>query len=214
MNILLIGGTGGIGEGLSEYLKVENPFVLRYGSTFCDVTNISRIEQVFDTIHPDVIVYLAVKNIDGLIHKQDISSIDTQLNVNIKGFLNILRASNSYMRGNKFGRVIYISSVLSEKPMIGTGIYSATKAFGDNIVKTYALENAKYGITANSIQLGYFEGGLTDKVPEKILESVVQKIPAKRLGQSHELGSLVQLIINNEYINGSNILLTSGLENV
>jgi NAD(P)-dependent dehydrogenase (short-subunit alcohol dehydrogenase family) len=117
------------------------------------------------------------------------------------------------MREKKFGRVIYISSVLSKNPIRGTGIYSASKAFCDNLIKTYSLENSKYGITANSIQLGYFDGGLTEKVPTEILDGVLKSIPLKRLGDVSEMSKLIKTIIDVEYINGTNLSITGGYEN-
>ena len=82
-----------------------------------------------------------------------------------------------------------------------------------NIIKTYSLENSKYGITSNSIQLGYFDGGLTEKVPDNILQSVKNNIPLKRLGTVEEMTELIKTIIKTEYINGTNISITGGYEN-
>jgi 3-oxoacyl-[acyl-carrier protein] reductase len=117
------------------------------------------------------------------------------------------------MREKKFGRVIYISSVLSKNPIRGTGIYSASKSFCDNLIRTYSLENSKYGITSNSIQLGYFDGGLTEKVPQEVLSNVLKMIPLKRLGMVSEMSNLVSTIIETEYINGTNLSITGAYEN-
>ena len=211
--ILLIGGTGGLGKQLSEELKNEYECI-SVGSRSCDVNNEDQVQNTF-YVHNDVdvIIYLSVKNIDGLIHKQTFDSIEEQLNVNVKGFLNVLRYSTQKMRDRGFGRVIYISSVLSKKPIRGTGIYSASKSFCENIIKTYSLENSKYGITANSIQLGYFEGGLTENVPEEVLNNVLKNIPLKRLGKVSEMSNLIKTIIETEFINGTNLSITGGYEN-
>jgi NAD(P)-dependent dehydrogenase (short-subunit alcohol dehydrogenase family) len=75
------------------------------------------------------------------------------------------------------------------------------------------LENSKYGITSNSIQLGYFDGGLTEKVPTDILENVKNSISLKRLGRVEEMAKLVKTIIETEYINGTTISITGGYEN-
>lgn len=210
--VLLIGGTGGLGRQLSVELQQEYECV-SVGSKDCDVTDDKNVESVINLHNPDVIIYLSAKNIDGLIHKQTTDTVSSQLNVSLIGFLNVLRYSTELMRDKKYGRIIYISSVLSKKPIRGTGIYSASKAFCDNLIKTYSLENSKYGITANSVQLGYFEGGLTDKVPSNILEGVLSKISLKRLGTVVEMGELIKTIIKTEYINGTNISITGGYEN-
>jgi 3-oxoacyl-[acyl-carrier protein] reductase len=127
--------------------------------------------------------------------------------------LNVLRHSTIKLREKGYGRIIYISSVLSKNPIRGTGLYSASKSFCDNLIKTYSLENSKYGITSNSIQLGYFEGGLTDKVPIDILQNVKNSISLKRLGKVEEMSNLIKTIIETEYINGTNISITGGYEN-
>lgn len=211
MKIILFGGTGGLGSALKENLTEHE--CISVGSKLCDVTDEQTVKELVERVDPDVIVYLSVKNIDGLIHKQIQGDIVMQFAVNSLGFLNVLKSCTEKMRAKKFGRVIYISSVMSTCPIRGTGIYSATKAFSDSIIRTYALENSKYGITANSIQLGYFEVGLVSKVPPLILESVIKDIPLKRLGRVTEFASMVRQIIDNEYLNGANIRLNGGYEN-
>ena len=210
--ILLVGGNGGLGKQLTEDLEL-NYSCISVGSKILDVTNEEQVKGFLEKIDFDVIIYLSVKNIDGLIHKQTKETVEEQINVNLFGFLNILRHSTNKLREKGYGRIIYISSVLSKNPIRGTGIYSASKAFCDNIIRTYSLENSKYGITSNSIQLGYFEGGLTDKVPNDILQNVKNNISLKRLGKVVEISSLIKTIISTEYINGTNISITGGYEN-
>lgn len=210
--VLLIGGTGGLGKQLSVELQTEFQCI-SVGSKDCNVTNEENVKDIIHLHNPDIVIYLSAKNIDGYLHKQSSESVNSQLNVSLIGLLNVLRYTTELMREKGYGRVIYISSILSKKPIRGTGIYSASKAFCDNLIKTYSLENSKYGITANSIQLGYFEGGLTDKVPSNILEGVLSKIPLKRLGNAYEMGDVVKTIIKTEYINGTNISVTGGYEN-
>lgn len=210
--ILLVGGTGGLGKQLTEHLD-SNYSCISVGSKTLDVTNEDQVKSFLDKTEFDIVIYLSVKNIDGLVHKQTKETIEDQINVNLIGFLNILRYSTIKLREKGYGRIIYISSVLSKSPIRGTGIYSACKSFCDNIIKTYSLENSKYGITSNSIQLGYFEGGLTDKVPTDILENVKNNISLKRLGKVEEISSLIKTIISTEYINGTTISITGGYEN-
>jgi len=210
--MLLFGGTGGLGSQLVNLLSTEYECV-SIGSKICDVTNDNSVKEFINKTDFDIIIYLSVKNIDGLIHKQTLDNVTKQLDVNLNGFINVIRHSTEKMRANKFGRIIYISSVLSKNPIRGTGIYSASKAFCDNLIKTYSLENSKYGITANSIQLGYFDGGLTERVPEDVLSNVLKSIPLKRLGYVSEMSNLIKTIIETEYINGTNISITGGYEN-
>jgi len=210
--ILLIGGTGGIGSELSKNLSSRFECI-SVGSKLCDVTNENSVKLFLESNDYDIIIYLSVKNIDGLIHKQSSENVNEQLNVNINGFLNILRYSTPYFREKNYGRIIYVSSILSKKPIRGTGIYAASKSFCESVIKTHSLENSKYGITSNSIQLGYFEGGLTDKVPENIIEGVIKTIPLQRLGKCDEISKVIESVIDVEYINGTTISITGGYEN-
>ena len=210
--ILLVGGTGGLGNQLIKHLSLSYT-CLSVGSKILDVTNEEQVKEFLNEVDYDIIIYLSVKNIDGLIHKQTKETTESQLNVNLFGFLNVLRHCTNKFSEKSYGRVIYISSVLSKKPIRGTGIYSASKAFCDNLIKTYSLENSKYGITSNSVQLGYFEGGLTEKVPQDVLQNVKNSISLKRLGRVEEMSNLIKTIIETEYINGTNISITGGYEN-
>jgi len=208
--ILFIGGTGGLG---SEIIKnLEDKFeCISAGSNLCDVTDETKVTKYLDSIDFDIVIYLSVKNIDGLIHNQTNDSVNQQLNVNVLGFLNILRSCTPKLREKGYGRIIYMSSILSTKPIKGAGIYAASKSFCESIIKTYTLENTKYGITSNSIQLGYCDVGLIDEVPEHILTNVINTIPQKRLGRAIEVSNLIETIINTEYINGTTITITGGL---
>ena len=211
--VLLIGGTGGLGRKISEKLSLKLDCE-SVGSKVFNVCDEYVVREYLERNDYDIIVYLSVKNIDGQIHKQTTESVNLQLDVNVNGFLNVLRYSTPKLREKGYGRIIYISSVLAKKPIRGTGIYSASKTFCESIIKTYSLENSKYGITANSIRLGYFDGGLTEKVPNEIMENVVNTIPLKRLGAADEIAAIIQTIIETEYINGATISITGGYENI
>ena len=79
------------------------------------------------------------------------------------------------------------------------------------MVKTIAIENATKGITANCIQLGYMDGGLTYTLPEDFIQKTIKGIPAQRLGTGKEIAQTIDFLIDNEYVNGTTIKLTGGL---
>jgi acetoacetyl-CoA reductase/3-oxoacyl-[acyl-carrier protein] reductase len=116
------------------------------------------------------------------------------------------------MREKNYGRIILFSSVLAEKPVVSTSIYSGCKGFLDSFVKTVALENASKNITCNTIQLGYFDGGLTYKIPQNFLTNIVNNIPTKRLGTIEELENTILFLINTPYINGINLKINGGID--
>ena len=115
------------------------------------------------------------------------------------------------MRKQGFGRIILMSSVLSTMPVPGTSVYSASKAFMDSLIKTATIENLSKGITCNSIQLGYFDAGMAHRIPDAMLNKIIQKVPLKRLGKMVELENTIELLINTEYISGTSIKINGGI---
>lgn len=204
-NIVIFGGTSGVSQKTIPYL---NGNITSLSSKDCDVTDITSISS--NLIGNNVAIFFSVINIDNLICNITQDQLDRQINVNIKGYSNLLiSAANNWKQTG--GSIIYISSILSSSPIKGTSIYSACKSFGDTMTKVFAMENAKFNIRCNSIQLGYFDAGLTYLVPEKVLDSVKNTIPLKRLGDCVELAKLINSINDNEYLTGSVIKLTGGL---
>ena len=111
----------------------------------------------------------------------------------------------------KYGRIISISSIFSELNVPKNSIYCATKAFVDRFISNANKENIKYGVTCNSIQLGYWDGGMCHRVEEKYQEMAKEKIGLKRWGSIEELYNTVNYIVDNEYVCGVNLRIDGGL---
>lgn len=210
MRIVVFGGSGGLGQGLAALLG-EKHVVTALSSRDVDVTDAAAVEKFFAKNEADVVINMAAVNHDAVLHKTDEAAVSHQIDVNIRGTLNILRHAIPGMRERKFGRLILTSSVLSRRPVIGTGVYAGTKAFLDNLVKTCAAENAKYGVTCNSIVLGYSDGGLVNRIPKDLLGKFVADIPMKRLCRISEIQNAVNFLIDTEYATGTNLVLAGGL---
>lgn len=210
--ILIIGGTGGLGKQVAKLMN--NHHVTAIGSTHLDIRNMNECEHYFNENKFDVVINFAGVNYDSLIHKLTISNendIENLLDVNIKGTINVVSSCLKSMRENRYGRIILISSILSEKVVVGTGIYSSCKAFIDRFVKNISIENIKYGITANTLQLGYFDGGMTYKIKEEYLETVKKSIGLQRFGKIEEIVSSINYLIDTEYTTGINLKIDGSL---
>lgn len=211
MKIAVFGGGGGMGQPLVEFLRKEHE-VVAPRSWEINLIDPEEVQHFFEDRDFQVAIDLAVYNVDATVHKTDWLEVDRQLSINSTGFLNIARGALPYMRSTKFGRIIYVSSVLANRPIIGTAIYSATKSFSESLVRSIALENAKYKVTCNSVQLGYCEFGIIKKVPEALLPKIIERIPLKRLGTADELNRTVQYVLDTEYLTGTSIQLAGGLQ--
>jgi len=211
--VALFGGTGGLGSQLAPLLK-NSYNVIAISSKDVDVTNYSSVQTFFNTNEVDIVINLSGYNYDSFLHKYTESTyceIAKQVDINIKGTINVTSCALPQMRDRQYGRVVLLSSVLADHPVISTSIYSGCKGFVDSFAKTVALENIGKNITCNSLQLGYFDGGLTYKIPEAFREGVKNNIPAKRWGSIEELYNTVDFLIKTPYITGQSINISGGI---
>ena len=211
--IALFGAGGGLGSNLLPLLSTKYN-VLGIRSSEVDVTNFSQVKSFFDNNKIDIVINLSGYNFDTFAHKineNSVGQLDKQINVNIKGTINVVSNCLSYMREQQYGRIILVSSILAEHPVVSTSIYSGCKGFVDSFTKTVALENANKNINCNSLQLGYFDAGLTYKIPEEFRDSIKNSIPMKRWGMITELYNTIDYLIETGYISGQNINISGGI---
>ena len=223
-NILLAGASGGIGSQLAPMFHNDN-VVLHYNknepksdrlSIRADITKHVEVERMVEELIAklgtlDVLVNITGVSINGFAHK--ISYVDWRhvVDVNLIGSFNLIRAVLPYMRKENYGRIINISSVVFQRPVLGTSAYSASKAALVGLTRTVALENANKGITCNCIALGYFDAGILYDIPEEMRENIRTSIPLKRFGQVKELYRTIKYLIEEEYITGQVISQNGGL---
>ena len=209
--IAVFGGSGGLGSQLSPLLEGKYN-ITPISSKMIDITNLQKVKNFFINNDIDIVINLSGYNYDSFIHKLDNEKeINKIINVNIKGNLNIISSALPKMREKKFGRIILVSSVLVKNITMGTGLYTGTKAFIDSLTKSVSLENISKGITCNSLQLGYFDGGMCHRLPEKYVEPIKNSIGLKRWGSINELYNTIEYLVNTEYITGQNIEISGGI---
>jgi NAD(P)-dependent dehydrogenase (short-subunit alcohol dehydrogenase family) len=210
--LALIGGSGGIGAELDPLLDGGYK-ILNLSSSDINLTDINSLTEFFSNNDIDIVINLSGYNFDCFLHKYNSTNfheIDKQLDIVVRGSINLLNACLPTMRDRGFGRIIMASSVLVSEPLVGTAIYSASKAFVESLVKTAAIENCQKGITVNAIQIGYFDAGMTHKIPDNVKEKILTGIPSKRWGAIAELKNVVEMLITTEYVNGTTIKINGG----
>jgi NAD(P)-dependent dehydrogenase (short-subunit alcohol dehydrogenase family) len=208
--VALFGAGGGLGSQLLPLLK-QKYNVIGVRSSDVDVTNVDEVKTFFDTNEIDIVINLSGYNFDSFAHKIKSDQLDKQIDINVKGTVNIVTSCLAGMRDQLFGRIILVSSVLADHPVMSTSIYAGCKGFVDSFTKTVALENANKNINCNSLQLGYFDGGLTYKIPENFRDAIKNNIPAKRWGMIDELYNTIDYLIETGYITGQNINISGGI---
>jgi len=211
--LILFGGTGGLGQKLIPFLEKKYD-VTAVGSKDVNITSFSEVQKYFNDNEFDIVLNMSGSKYDVFLSKikdSDQEDINKMIDVNIKGNINIVSSCLPKMIEKKYGRIISISSVFSELNVPKNSIYCASKAFVDRFISNANKENVKFGITCNTIQLGYWDGGMCYRVEEKYQEMAKEKIGLKRWGKIEELHNTIDYIIENEYVSGTNLRIDGGL---
>jgi 3-oxoacyl-[acyl-carrier protein] reductase len=211
--IAVFGGKGGLGSKLVPLLE-KNYIVTPLNSKDVDITNPLDVNEFFKNNDVDIVLNMAGKKHDVFLSKigeADYDGINAMIDVNIKGNINIISACLPQMIEKKWGRVISISSVFAEMNVPKNSIYCASKAFVDRLISVANKENIKYGVTCNSIQLGFWDGGMCYEVEQKYQDIAKEKIGLKRWGSIEELYNTINFIVDTEYLCGTNLKINGGL---
>ena len=227
---LVTGGSAGIGAAICEDLLHDGYFVLNLSRRKSDSDNGNRRDVQIDLADvgatKEVVAELAAQyDITSVVHNagvirpaliEDVDLEDVQYvtNLHVMASITLMQASLEAMKKAKFGRFVIIGS----RAMLGletrTG-YSATKAAQIGLVRTWALELGKHGVTVNAIAPGPVVTDMfTDVVPEDSdkAEKIAQSIPVKRLGRPGDVSRAATFLLSpdNGFITGQCIFVCGG----
>lgn len=223
--ILITGASRGIGKYLFEKFNQENQIVYgTYNSTIpdesadcyakVDVSDYESVKTWIDSI-PDkqniVLINCAGINYNCFAHKCDMERWTSVINTNLIGTFNAIRSILPYMRENNFGRIINFSSIVAQTGALGASAYAASKSGLWGLSKTLAKENGSKNITINNLNIGYFDIGIIEDVPQEYQKFLKTQIPSAKFGDPEEILKIIQYLIASDYVNGTSIDINGGL---
>jgi 3-oxoacyl-[acyl-carrier protein] reductase len=225
--IIVTGASGGLGRGLVENLRDADSVVGTYYSqkpvvehdairwmrvNVADPESVAQFaHEIDDDASRITLVNLAGISLNRLALQMSSSDWDAVLNTNLRGSFLMSQALLRHMIRDRWGRIIHISSIVAEKGVPGTCAYAASKAGLMGLSRALAKEYARFGITSNCLVLGYFQEGLTKTLPTEQRQAVLEDIPLRRFGLSHELASAVRYLMEATYTTGECIHVDGGL---
>ena len=160
----------------------------------------------------DILINNAGITRDGTFHKMTPPQWYDVINTNLNSCFNVTRPVIDGMRNRKWGRVVQISSINGLKGQYGQANYAAAKAGMHGFTISLARENAKLGITVNTVSPGYVATDMVMAVPEEVRAKIVAEIPTGRLGKPEEIAYAVGFLVSEEaaWITGSNLDINGG----
>ncbi len=143
-------------------------------------------------------------------HRMSASQWHEVINTNLNACFNVTRPVIDGMRDRKWGRIVQISSINGLKGQYGQANYAAAKAGMHGFTISLARENAKLGITVNTVAPGRIDSAQIRRLhptEEAKAAYIAQNIPAGYFGEPHDIGHLVAFLASPlaRYINGAAI---------
>ncbi|MDQ3206025.1 MAG: acetoacetyl-CoA reductase [Pseudomonadota bacterium] len=160
----------------------------------------------------DILVNNAGITRDSTFHKMTAQQWNEVICTNLNSCFNVTRPVIEGMRARKWGRIVQISSINGQKGQYGQANYAAAKAGMHGFTISLAQENAKFGITVNTVSPGYIGTDMVMAVPQEVREKIVAQIPTGRLGKPEEIAYAVSFFIPDEagWITGTNLSANGG----
>jgi 3-oxoacyl-[acyl-carrier protein] reductase len=213
---VVIGDTE-VAAGVATAERLGGPAVARFFAV--DIGTPDGAEAIVDAVldafgRLDIMVQNAGIFPWQLIENTTANDWDRVLGVNLRGTFLAARAALRPMREQHYGRMIFTSSITGPRVTSpGHGHYSASKAGINGLIRAAALEFASYGITVNGVEPGnILTEGITLHRSTEFIQSMVDMIPAGRLGTPGDVANAVAFLASpeSEFITGTTIVVDGG----
>jgi len=233
---LVTGGAKGIGAAISRRLAAEGADVtigdidvegaadvaaeIGAESMRLDVTDNDSARAAVDAVgRLDILVNNAGMDEFGFFTETNPDQWGRIVAVNLGGVFACTHAALPGMQKAGYGRIVSIASEAGRVGSKGSAVYSAAKGGVISFMKTIARENARYGITANSIAPGPIDTPLLrsalefGELGEKVIETMKSATQMRRLGEPEEVAAAVAFLASDDasYVTGETIGVSGGL---
>ena len=178
----------------------------------CDMGNLNEVEMLFKQIPTlDIIINNAGISHVGLLTDMSYEEWQNVMSTNLDSVFLTCKFGVPKMLIHHKGRIINISSIWGKVGASMEVAYSASKGAVNSFTKALAKELAPSNIQVNAIACGLIDTDMNACFSEEDLYSVIEEIPADRIGQPEEVGRLCHMLAEApEYLTGQIITMDGG----
>jgi 3-oxoacyl-[acyl-carrier protein] reductase len=225
--VLVTGGNRGIGLSIATAfaelgyrvaVTYRDKPVEGFVAVRCDVTSNDEVDAAFtaveDQLGPvEILVSNAGANADQLLLSMKEDAWSSVIDANLSGAYRVARRATSKMIRARWGRMIFISSVVALSGSPGQTNYAASKAGLIGLARSLAREIGGRGVTVNVVSPGFVTTDMTAALPEARQTEIVEQVPLKRMATPDEVASVTTFLASEQagYITGAVIPVDGGL---
>ena len=226
--VLVTGGNRGIGLATArEFAERGDTVVVTHRSgeppeglhgVVCDVTDSAAVDAAFSQVESEhgpveVVVANAGVTRDGLLMRMPEDAFTEVLDANLTGAWRVTQRATRGMMKARFGRLIYISSVVGLTGAPGQVNYAASKAGLIGMARSVARELGGRGVTANVVAPGYVDTDMTADLTDARREELLGAIPLGRTAHAEEIAKAVAWLASDDaaYVTGAVLPVDGGV---
>ncbi|MFG3602760.1 3-oxoacyl-ACP reductase FabG [Micromonospora chersina] len=226
--VLVTGGNRGIGLAIAQAFAKQGDRVAvthRSGEApaglfgvKCDVTDAESVDAAFAAIEGElgpveVLVANAGITDDTLLLRMSEEQFTRVLDTNLTGAFRVAKRASTKMLRAKWGRMIFISSVVGLAGGAGQVNYAASKAGLVGVARSITRELGSRNITANVVAPGFIDTDMTAVLSEERRAEIRKSIPAGRMASPDEVAAAVTWLASDgaAYVSGAVIPVDGGL---
>jgi 3-oxoacyl-[acyl-carrier protein] reductase len=183
-----------------------------------DVADSNAVSAAMDEIMKrhgkvDILIANAGIAIDGLLLRLKDEDLEKLWATNVRGAIACARATTRSMLRGRWGRIVFVSSVVGEMGNVGQTAYAATKAALIGAAKSIAREIASRNVTANVIAPGYIDTDMSSGISAEQKELMLSAVPLGRVGSVSDVAAACLYLASEEaaYVTGQVLRVNGGM---